>query len=70
MTGMSIIFTSSRTVSPRRITSGEAPEGRQLEKPLRPDGFAPFLIRLLGMAQGYGSNPSGPPSLQPTARAR
>ena len=43
-----------------------APEGRQLEKSLRPDGFAPFLIRLLGMAQGYGSNPSGPPSLGDT----
>ena len=40
-----------------------APEGRQLEKPLSPDGFTPFPIRLLGMAQGYGSNPSGPPSL-------
>ena len=47
-----------------------APEGRQLEKPLRPDGFAPFLIRLLGMAQGYGSNPSGPPSLAAPALRR
>ena len=49
-----------------------APEGRQLEKSLRPDGFTPFLIRLLGMAQATGPTPpdrplsrSRPSSLMP-----